>query len=177
MARGRGSFSGRAKAPQRQIANFAITGEIDGLVPVAGLVKAQGSFGVGLGQTDAATLVRTRGQFMALRSSVPAAQVILRGVLGIIIVSTDAQAIGISGIPGPLTDSENDWVVWSPFTLLSGSSADFRAQGQSNRVDFDSRGMRKMKIGDVLSVVVEVEADVAGGAVDIGYAFRQQFKL
>ena len=171
----RGSFSGRSKAPQRQIFNQAITGEVDGAVPVIGTVKVVGSIGVASGEAPV-TLVRTRGQWHIRLASFPGAGIsIMRAAMGLIVVSTDAFAIGVTALPGPLSDPENDWIVWSPSALSFPGSV---GEGfiLDARMDFDSRGMRKLKLGDVLAVMFEITSDVAGGSLDIAYLFRQQFK-
>ena len=175
----RRQFGGGArgvKPPQRQISNQAITGDIDGIIPVAGIVKAGGSVGLGTAE-GALTIVRTRGQLMAMQRVEAGADQIIRGALGIILVSQDAFDVGITALPGPISDSLSDWYVWAPFTLMSFVGVELGDQALMVRVDFDSRGMRKAKFGEVSAVVVELESDVAGGSVDIGYVFREQVKL
>ena len=175
----RGGFTRGARgipAPKRQIANFGLTAEIDGLTTVVGIAKAVYTFGTQLANTDAATLVRTRGMLGVRAAAVAGAANIVRGVFGIIVVSDDAAGIGVTAVPGPLTDSENDWVVWQPFTLLFDATIPSDSPKAVN-VAFDSRGMRKMKSGDVLTTVLEVESDIAGSAIDSAISWRQQFKL
>ena len=168
-----GSFSGRSSAPRRQIFNQAITGEVDGLVTVVGVAKAVGSVGIASGEAPV-TLVRTRGRWQTNIAAV-AARGIDRIVFGMIVVSSDAFAIGVTALPGPISDPENDWIVWSP--LMNSHGTDTAQDVEFNdRVELDSRGMRKLKLGDVLAVMFEVESDVAGTTWDIAYAFRQQFK-
>ena len=178
MPRGRnlGTFSGRARGVRRQIENFAIDGDLDGMVLLAAtFVKGAGSFGVAILE-DPETLVRTRGQFQVSISVAAASRANIQGAFGIYVVTADAFAIGITALPGPLSDSRNDWVVWAPFTMHVLAALDEAAVQQHVRVDFDSRGMRKLKDGDVLAVVIEATTDVAAPAIDVGYAFRQQFK-
>ena len=164
------------KPPQRQINNFAITGLMDGVVTVAGVVKALGSGGVTTLQSS--TVVRTRGHFCSkVVGSVPAGNTIVRGAFGIIMVSADAFAIGVTAVPGPLSDSLNDWYVWAPFCHLLQSGDDEGVALLANVSQaFDSRGMRKVKPGDVSAVVVEYESDTAGSILDMGYTFREQAK-
>ena len=164
-----GTFSGRSAAPRRQIFNQGITGEVDGVTTVVGVVKVVGSIGVANGEAPV-TLVRTRGRWEFSVASVSALG-IDRCVMGIMIVSADAFNIGVTALPGPLSDIENDWIVWEPLINAHTSS-----QAEGDIRSFDSRGMRKLKLGDVLAVMFEIESDVAGTIYDIGYAFRQQFK-
>ncbi len=170
----RRSFSGGRgfKPPQRQITNLAIDGEIDGTVLVAGTVKALGT--VGIATIGSGTIVRTRGQFSVMAETSPASQAIVRGALGIILVSSDAFAA--AALPGPLSDSENDWYVWAPFAMNMGATVVAEDILANVRVDFDSRGMRKSKLGDVSAVIIEYVSDVAGGTMDLSYSFREQFK-
>ena len=97
--------------------------------------------------------------------------------MGIILVSTDAFAAGIGSLPGPLSDSGNDWYVWTPFALaFDDVEAEFDSKWV-DVVDFDSRGMRKSKFGQVSAVILEVESDRAGHSIDSCVSFREQFKL
>ncbi len=171
LVRGRGGV----RPPQRQIANFAFAGDFDGLVIAGGgaNTKFSGSFG-GAVTESAMTLVRTRGEFSFVVVGLGAAG-LTSGVFGMIIVSADAFAAGVVSMPGPITDSQNDWFVYEPFTLHT-TTAGFTSNPGFVRQRFDSRGMRKLKLGDTIAPVVEFEADVAS-TVDGIYMFRQQFKL
>ena len=164
------------KPPQRQINNFAITGEFDGITTATAGVKALGTVGVTTLQSS--TVVRTRGMFCSkVVSGVPAGNSIIRGAIGIIMVSSDAFTVGITAIPGPLSDSDNDWYVWAPFCHLLQSGDDEGIAIMANAVvPFDSRGMRKVKVGDVSAVVVEYASDTNGTIFDGTYAFREQAK-
>ena len=168
-----GSFSGRARAPRRQILNVAATAEVDGLVTVVGVAKALFSMGIVVGSIPV-TLVRTRGRIMTSLQAVASAG-IDRFAVGMIVVSSDAFAAGVGSLPGPLSDGTNDWVVWSPLTNIH--LGNIVGENAVDRVDVDSRGMRKLKEGDVLAIMVEVESDVAGATYDLTFSFRQQFKV
>ena len=168
-----GTFSGRSPAPRRQIENFGITGTFDGIPTIVGFVKTVGSVGVAILE-DPETLVRTRGFFNISVISGQAASII-GGAFGMYVVTADAFAIGITALPGPLTDSRNDWFVWQPFTL-GGTSASVTSLPGNVQIPFDSRGMRKLKDGDVLAVMLELESNVAAVTIDGAYSFRQQFK-
>ena len=178
MPRSRGQFSrGNIRAPQRQIANFAITAELDGLV-TSSAATVKGAFTVGLALTEAAaTLVRTRGMLAVRVAAAAAGNSITRGALGMIVVSQDAFDIGLTALPGPLSDSQNDWFLWVPFTLMHDDQlAEFDSKFVAS-VPFDSRGMRKLKFGDVLAAVLEVDSDLSGSALDAALVLRTQTKL
>ena len=173
-----GSFSGRSRAPQRQIANFGLTAEIDGLTTSsAATIKGAFSFAVTLGNTDAATLVRTRGSLLVRAAAAAAGDSLVRGAMGMLVISEDALAIGVTAIPGPLSDVENDWFVWVPFSLAFDNTLTEFDSAYFDRVMFDSRGMRKLKQGDALIPVLEVDSDVSGNSIDATISFRMQFKL
>jgi len=177
MARRRGGFSrGGIRPPQRQIGNFAATGEIDGLTSVIGVAKAVYSVGIAT-LLDALTIVRTRGELSVRIAAAAAGNTIMRGAMGIILVSSDAFGIGVTAVPGPLSDSGADWYVWVPFTLAFDDVIANNDSVYVAHVPFDSRGMRKSKGGDVSAIVLEVEADLAGNSIDSSFILREQFKL
>ena len=101
----------------------------------------------------------------------------VRGAFGQIVVSEDAASIGVTALPGPLSDIENDWFVWVPFTLAFDNVLTEFDSMYFQQVTFDSRGMRKLKKGDGLVSMLEVESDLAGDSIDSNVSFRQQFKL
>ena len=177
MARGR-SFGGArgVKPPQRQISNMSNQGEVDGLTTVIGIVKALGTFGLSTA-VGAATIVRTRGSLLVRVAAAAAGDTTLRGAMGIIQVSADAFAAGVASVPGPLSDSLDDWYVWVPFTLAFDDITTEFDSAYFDRVAFDSRGMRKTKFGEVSAVVFEVDCDRAGSSIDISYVYREQIKL
>ena len=172
----RQGFGRSGTAPKRQIGNAAVSAEIDGLTTTIGIAKAVYSFGL-LVTVDALTIVRTRGQFGVRVAAASSGNSIIRGVLGLIVVSSDAFAAGIGSLPGPLSDSGNDWFVWAPFTLLFDDVIANNDSKYVTAVDFDSRGMRKMKFGQEIALILEVESDLAGSAIDSAVALRTQFKL
>ena len=164
-------------APRRQIGNAVVTADVDGLAVVAGIAKAGFSFGLTTAES-ALTIVRTRGQMLVTIVDNSGVRQIMQGAMGIILVSSDAFSAGIGSLPGPISDDQNDWYVWAPFTLSTlDGTADDQAISQTVRVDFDSRGMRKSKFGDVAAIVLEIESDVAAGGIDASLIAREQFKL
>ena len=176
MARRGFTRGGGVKPPQRQIASAAITGEVNGIVPVAGLVKIAGTVGL---QTivAAGTIVRTRGELMGHQRIEAGADQIVGGAFGIIMVSGDAFAAGTASMPGPLSDSGDDWYVWVPFNFTSFVGTAPGEEPSVFRTAFDSRGMRKTKGGEVAAPIIEIESVVGGGVIDFSYTFRDQVKL
>ncbi len=98
------------------------------------------------------TLVRTRG-ILSVSSDQSAAQEEQTGALGIIRVTDAAAAIGITAIPGPVTDGDDDgWVVWQPFSQRTTNVID---GVQSHQYTIDSKAQRIVREGQQLAVVLE----------------------
>ena len=176
-------FAGRGRslpAPKRQIANDGV--DASSAVSVAMGAVAQVKFSVGSFEVvePALTLVRTRGSLIIAITTSGSANNIINAAFGIIVVSNEAQAAGIASLPGPLSEIENDWVVYVPICM----HADLVATNPNDlgavaRLDFDSRGMRKMKLGETLAFVLEVAQGNAttGTQIDFATQIRNQFKL
>ena len=177
MARGVGRFRGGGiPAPKRQINNAAFSGEVDGVTTIVGIVKALGSDAL---QTAAGalTIVRTRGSLTVRAAAAAAGDSLIRGAMGIIQVSADAFGVGVTAVPGPLTDDGSDWYVWVPITLAFDNTLTEFDSKYIHSVNFDSRGMRKSKVGETSVVVFEFQSDVAGNSIDASYSIREQAKL
>jgi len=87
------------------------------------------------------------------------------GAVGICVISDQAQAIGISAVPTPLTDLASDlWflhgMMSSDFAFLSAVGFD-GSSGQS--YDFDSKAMRKVNDDEDVIIVIET-ASISNGA-------------
>ena len=176
--RGRGSLP----APKRQIANDGLeSGPSIATLTFLATTNAVAGFSVGLlTAVPAATLVRTRGELVikVLTSGNITNQI--AGAFGMIVVSENAFGAGITALPTPLVDIENDWFVYEPFALqLEANNPPQDSIAAHRVVRFDSRGMRKLKDGDVLAMVIEAnQTDATTGTVVRAAAhFRSQFKL
>ena len=178
MAR-RFASRGAIQAPKRQIANEALDGFATLTFGASTTNKALGSFGFVL-LVPAATLVRTRGLFTAFVLSNGTIDSIIQITMGLTVVSSDAFNIGLTALPGPISDSERMWQVWQPAAVIAQAVApNQEAFGIAQSQPVDSRGMRKMKAGDVLAAVFEGEqlAATTGTIVRVAYTLRMQFKL
>ena len=92
---------------------------------------------------------------------------------GIIIVSEDAAAIGVTAVPGPGSDRSQPWIWTGQLYLSSGAEAAVVNDQLSQSGMIDSKAMRRMKPGDNLAFVVEVlaaELIDQGGSIDFVYA-------
>jgi len=105
------------------------------------------------------TIVRTRGELLLTLSSASGAQLGFQYAAGICVVSENAAGVGATAIPAPLTDSFWDGWLWhregniqadATATLVNqlGCSVD--------RIQMDSKAMRKIHLTDVMVGVIEV---------------------
>ncbi len=173
--------AGGFKSPQRQIANDGI--EIVSVAPITFGASASGSAIGSVGflvAVPAATLVRTRGSVTFRLAASGASNNSIGGAMGMIVVSENAFAAGLASVPLPLDDIENDWFVYEPVTFeASATSIGANNVGSKITRQFDSRGQRKLKNGDVLAMVFELsqETSTTGTVVTATAIWRQQFKL
>ncbi len=147
MARSRGrSF------PAKKIVNYSwATLEIPLTTVAAGAKTLLGVFTLATAFEE--TLVRTRGSIM-VASDQAGTQETQLGALGFIRITDAAAAIGITAIPAPVTDGDDDgWVVWQPFTQMSTIALD--AGPLSFVYTVDSKAQRIVREGQQLAVVVE----------------------
>ena len=148
----RNTFVRNRRVPNRSwtgIANATFTN-----VPAASKVLL-GSFSLSNPNIDE-TLLRTIG-LLAVKTDQAAQTEQQQGAFGIIVVSDAAIAVGITAIPGPVTDIEDDgWVVYVPiqqnFLLVTGAGFDTAGSVQYH---FDMKGKRKTQEGERLALVVE----------------------
>ena len=181
MARRQFSGRGRVPAPKRQIANDGLNtcSNLTATFGAATLLKGLLS-GFLVAEEAALTLVRTRGMITMGILTSGAANNVITGAYGQIVVSTDAIGVGITAVPGPLTDIENDWYVWVPFALRADTIAEAPVNITSNMaINYDSRGQRKLKNGEALISVIEMcQSDgTTGMVVQFVDSFRNQSKL
>ena len=161
MARnvGFGRFATRRQGPRREslwidasTAESVLTG-----APTAVLTNSLSAAGLALLPF---TVVRVRG-FIHIRSDQAAASETFMGDLGMAIVSAQAEAIGITAIPTPLTDKDSD--LWFVHQMVAdridvGSGAGTGPPVNTGKyIQYDSKAMRKVVDGDQLVVVVENE--------------------
>ncbi len=86
------------------------------------------------------------------------------GAIGAVVVSEEAQAIGVTAIPTPVTSDGSDlFFMHQPFlnqfTFVSGVGFEGNS-GQ--RFTIDSKAMRKVEDGQDLAIVAELDASGTG---------------
>jgi len=128
---------------------------------------------------DGHTLVRTRGWLGLILATNTLVGDGVIGAFGIGIVSKPAFDIGITAIPGPL--SEMDWEGWLYFRHFSVRSGDVSAgftqlNGVMAGIEVDSKAMRKVGTDEVVIAVIE---HVLIGTADVRVNFdsRALYKL
>jgi len=114
-----------------------------------------GSSGINL--TAPSTLTRTRGKLLIqLDAGANDERVVI--AVGLIVVQSSAFVSGLAAVPKPHTDAEADWF-WHQYVILS-SLAESAVTGDSTflaeRVEIDSKAMRKIKPNESIIGVAEV---------------------
>ena len=135
--------------------------------------------GVRMDQTfpflEPATIVRTRGTLWVATDQEGVDETTF-GAMGFAVVTNAAAAIGITALPLPSTNNDDDaWFVWQPwltsFRFVSATGTQDRIFSQ---FDFDSKAMRKVHDGS--TAVVVFENDAADGLLFV-IEFRMLVKL
>jgi len=124
------------------------------------------------------TIVRTR-LLVSLISDQQASSERQAAAVGMAVVSDQAEAIGITAIPTPITDMASDlWLVhqllYNEFTFAD--STGFSENGQAQYA-VDSKAMRKVQDGEDVVVVAESSAAAATGGANIVVGGRVLVKL
>ena len=156
MAHARRSFRGFGQGARRK------TGWETGPGGARQQIAASGSVILGLGSVsgaDGITLVRLRGSLMLKLSAADAETAGFVGAFGIGIVKAPAFAIGVTAVPTPVTEQDDEeWIFWYPISVLGSGTGEAAVQ----RIDIDTKAMRKLTVGDTLYGVVELtEAGVS----------------
>ena len=121
------------------------------------------------------TIVRTRGMIQAISDQEVAAESPF-GAFGIAIVSAQALAVGVTAIPTPYTDADSDlWFVHGYWAAPLGFGDATGFANISQRVDFDSKAMRKFSEDEAVVMVIE-NATVVGAEYLFNFAmlFKSQ---
>ena len=134
------------------------------------------SNGIILQADSMATIVRTRGSVLIFLNAVDAAAEGFVGALGLGIVSDEAFAAGAASVPGPLNVPEwPGWIWHSYFHILA--AANIGEGTVMQRIEIDSKAMRKIKSGETMIGVAEVEERGDGATMALNAQTRMLFKL
>lgn len=103
--------------------------------------------------TAVSTLVRTRGSWTAVFNTAASVNDGCTLGVGLIIVTAEAASVGVTAIPGPLTNMDDDRWLWhqivpflAPQTTFGGSTV----PAQMYNFEIDSKAMRKLTDNDVI---------------------------
>ena len=128
---------------------------------------------------DAATVLRTLGQYLVVPTGngTFVAQDAAAVTLGLGIVSQDAAAVGASALPDPAGEPEYDWLWWHKTMLNFEGSVDSPGQtiGLVDRIEFDSKAMRKMKPRQSLVMIAEYVNINGDPPISVSGSFRVLF--
>jgi len=125
-------------------------------------ISAGGVSIIGLGAAAAVeglTLIRLRGKFRHNIQSSTAAGDGLVGAFGINIVKAPAFAIGVTAVPTPIAEQDNeDWLYWMPIQLVSSFATEGFGNAGSDLEDhvIDTKAMRKLQVGDTIYAATEL---------------------
>ncbi len=121
------------------------------------------------------TAVRARGHWFIVTDQNAAREDQGCG-LGMIIVSDDAVAIGITAIPTPITQAGSDgWFMYETMMAAQGAGSTDNALGVGK--NYDSKAMRRVEEGFQLVVVAESMAAGLTGGLEIRHIGRILIKL
>ena len=74
---------------------------------------------------------------------------------GMVVVSDAAAAIGVTALPGPITEASDDgWFVWQALVTTQGADT----SRNNNIFNFDSRAMRRVEQGFQIALMIETGA-------------------
>ncbi len=119
------------------------------------------------------TIVRTRGIFL-IATDQTVANELFGASVGLCVVSEQANAIGVTAVPTPVTDLESD--LWLMHETMLGSTENLSAVGFTPRAgytkEYDSRAMRKVEDGSQMIFVAE-----GIGAIGEGFTLANQGRI
>ncbi len=120
------------------------------------------------------TVVRTRG-FVNIATDQQAATEAQSGAWGVIVVSDQAVAIGVTAVPTPVSDDQSNWLAYESMAnrFLFTTGVAYIQSGRERIVD--SKAMRKVTEGQDVISVVESSA-ISNGLIFSTY-FRMLIKL
>jgi len=125
------------------------------------------------------TLVRVRGQFFGrLGSNSEQQSDCILIAHAIMVVDAKQLAVGITAMPLPLTDNSEDFL-WYGSQFMSNTASGAPATEASaytmDRLDVDSKSMRKVTLNQSLVLVSEMVQLSGTAGADVGFAFDLRF--
>ena len=125
---------------------------------------------------DGATLLRLRGQLIYMLDTTSALTGGFTGAFGIGIATQAAVAAGAASVPLPVDEQDFDgWIFWRPFSMKSVTAtiADgSNAVSVSERVDVDTKAMRKLREGDSIYAALQITSEVGSAVMQVFFDSR-----
>ncbi len=98
------------------------------------------------------------------------------GAVGIAIASDQAFTAGVSSLPTPLSEASANVWLWHQYLSVHGEATDVGEASSNQRIEIDSKAMRKLRDDDVIVAVMQVvETGVAD--MDVFFDSRALFML
>ncbi len=147
----------RAINTARRVPNYTWAGFVSAAavsVPAATKVLL-GTFTLSTSFDETMTRVRGHMDWVGIGAS---------GAFGMIVISSDAAAIGITAIPGPVTDVDNDdWFLWQPVS-------------DSTQAILDTKAQRIVREGSVIAMVAENAHASTGATIQLALRLLGRFR-
>jgi len=103
------------------------------------------------------TLLRTRGIVdLFLRGGVNAPGDGFFGAVGIAIASDQAFTAGVASLPTPLSEASANVWLWHQYLSVHGEATDVGEASSNQRIEIDSKAMRKFDANQVMYCCIEV---------------------
>ncbi len=102
------------------------------------------------------THLRTVG-LLSIRSDQVAASEQQDGAIGMILATDQALSVGITAVPHPITDADDDgWILYQPFSqaILVGDATGFNSHG-AVQYHFDTKAKRIIHDGSAIALVLQ----------------------
>ena len=137
----------------------------------ASIATATTTLGAGvLAFAEPATILRCRGFFQASLNASQQVGDTIALTIGLGIVSTDAATVGAGSMPDPGGEPEYPWLWWGSMFLRSYLAVGVNAWGISaQRLEIDTKAMRRVKPGQSLVVVVESAGVTGAPTTDLDF--------
>ena len=119
------------------------------------------------------TIRRVRGLVAVKSDQIAAGEDQLGSFGAFITTETASQVAATAGVPDPVTDVDDDvWLMYQPIaqTFLFGTAVGFHANG-AVQYPFDSKAMRKLPTGRVISFVI------ANASATTGFQFSFNVRI
>jgi len=105
------------------------------------------------------TILRTRLEVLYVTDQ-DAANEVPFGVFGMITVNDKASAVGISAVPAPVAQPDDDFFVYQPMSYSARQTTLVSWLPDGHHYVIDSKAMRKLDLGDDIATVFEQTAAV-----------------